>query len=173
MSIYRNEQHATACAVGIDRLTTCGHSAWQDQHSSGFVEQLTSRPEAVDRLSLIERLTQDAMTRSMIKRKISHQSFLVLVAKYGADERERAKAINELADTLDSPAPAKFRRICVWAWSCVAFRRGIRSKLMESGDKHRATLYRWRKSIGKQLDELEEAANRIVGPELQERGLVG
>lgn len=173
MSIYRNEQQAIACAVGIDRLTTCTHSAWQDQYRSGFVEQLTSKPEPVDQLTKVERLAQDAMTRALIKRKTDHRAFLALVAKYGADEAERAAAINELADSLDSPAPAKFRRICVWAWACVSFRRGIKTKLMEGGEKHRATLYRWRNGISKQLDELEEAAARIVGPELQERGLVG
>lgn len=168
---YRNEQHAIACAVGIDRLTTCSHSSWQDQHRSGFVEELTRRPEETDRMTRIERLAQDAMTRSLIKRKTDRMTFLALVAKYGADDRERASAINELADMLDSPAPSKFRRVCVWAWACVAFRRGIKTKLMESGEKHRATLYRWRKGIAAQLDDLEQRAESILSPELLERGL--
>ena len=98
-------------------------------------------------------------------------TFLALVAKYGADEKERAAAINELADMLDSPAPSKFRRVCVWAWACVAFRRGIKTKLMESGEKHRSTLYRWRKGISAQLDDLEQRAESILSPELLERGL--
>ena len=72
---------------------------------------------------------------------------------------------------LDSPAPTKFRRVCVWAWACVAFRRGIKTMLMDTGEKHRATLYRWRKGIAAQLDDLEQRAEAVLSPELLERGL--
>lgn len=170
-AIYRNEHQAVALAMSVDRISTCRPASWQSDYRSGFTEELTAKPEPLERLTTIERLAQDAMTRSLIKRKTDRMTFLALVAKYGADEKERAAAINELADMLDSPAPSKFRRVCVWAWACVAFRRGIKTKLMESGEKHRSTLYRWRKGISAQLDDLEQRAESILSPELLERGL--
>ena len=170
-AIYRDEHHAISCATGIDRLAEYSRSSWQDQYRSGYVDELTSKPKETERMTLVERLLQYSATRSLIINKTDRMTFLALVAKYGADDRERAAAINELADMLDSPAPSKFRRVCVWAWACVAFRRGIKTKLMESGDKHRATLYRWRKGISAQLDDLEQRAESVLSPELLERGL--
>lgn len=170
-AIYRDEHQAIAHAMSVDRISTCKPAAWQTARRSGFVEELTSKPEPLEPLTTIERLAQDAMTRALVKRKTDRMTFLALVAKYGADDRERAAAINELADMLDSPAPTKFRRVCVWAWACVAFRRGIKTKLMEGGERHRSTLYRWRKGIAAQLDNLERAAEAIMSPELLERGL--
>ena len=76
--------------------------------------------------------------------------------------------------TQHSPAFAlHFRksRVCVWMWACVAFRRGFKTRLMDTGEKHRATLYRWRKGIAAQLDYLEERAESVLSPELLERGL--
>ena len=170
-AIYRNEHQAVAMAMSVDRISTCRPASWQADYRSGFTEELTSKPDPLERLTTIERLAQDAMTRSLIKRRTDRMTFLALVAKYGADDRERAAAINELADMLDSPAPSKFRRVCVWAWACVAFRRGIKTRLMESGEKHRSTMYRWRKGIVAQLDDLEQLAESILSPELLERGL--
>ena len=42
---YRNEQHAAIRAVSVDAISTCKPSGWQQQHSSGFVEELTKRKE--------------------------------------------------------------------------------------------------------------------------------
>ena len=170
-AIYRDEHHAISCATGIDRLAKYSHSSWQDQYRSGYVDELTSRPKETERMTLMERLLQDSATRSIVITGTDHMMFLALVAKYELDDRERAAAINELADMLDSPAPSKFRRVCVWMWACVEFRRGIKTRLMESGEKHRATLYRWRKGIAAQLDDLEQRAESVLSPELLERGL--
>ena len=168
---YRNEHQAVALAMSVDRISTCRPASWQTDYRSGFTEELTSKPEPLEPLTTIERLAQDAMTRSLIKRHVDRMTFLALVAKYGADNDERAAAINKLADMLESPAPAKFRRVCVWMWACVAFRRGFKTRLMDTGEKHRATLYRWRKGIAAQLDYLEERAESVLSPELLERGL--
>lgn len=174
MSAYRDERHAIACAVGIDRLAKCSHASWQDQYRSGFAEELTSKPEETDQMTLIERLGQDAMTRTAIKRKVDHLAYLALVAKYGADETDRARAINELAETIESNAPAKLRRIFIWLWASQAFRRGLRSGIMEDAahGKHRSTLYRWRKEITGKLNNLEKRAEGFAGDEVRERGLI-
>lgn len=102
-AIYRNEHQAVALAMSVDRISTCRPASWQTDYRSGFAEELTSKPEPLEPLTTIERLAQDAMTRSLIKRHVDRMTFLALVAKYGTDDRERAAAINELADMLDSP----------------------------------------------------------------------
>lgn len=95
-AIYRDEQHAAIRAVSVDAVSTAKPAGWQQQHRSGFVEELTKRKEEAERLDAFDRLTQDRMTRALIHRTVSRGSFYALVAKYGADERERAKAVNAL-----------------------------------------------------------------------------
>lgn len=168
---YRDEHQAIANAISVDRISTCKPAAWQTARRSGFVEELTTRPEPLEPLTTIERLAQDAMTRALVKRKTDRMTFLALVAKYAADDRERAQAVNMLCEMLDSPAPAKIRRILVWMWACEAFRRGMRERLMETDGHARSTVYRWRKAIHARLDDLERAAEAMLSPELLERGL--
>ncbi len=170
-AIYRDEHQAVALAMSVDRISTCRPASWQTDYRSGFTEELTSKPEPLERLTTIERLAQDAMTRSLIKRKTERMTFLALVAKYGADDRERAQAVNRLCEMLETPAPMKMRRILVWMWACEAFRRGMRERLMMHDGNARSTVYRWRKAIHARLDDLEKAAEAIMSPELLERGL--
>lgn len=170
-AIYRDEHQAIAHAISVDRISTCKPAAWQSAHRSGFIDELTSKPEPLEQLTTIERLAQDAMTRALVKRKTDRMTFLALVAKYAADDKDRAAAVNQLAELVDSPAPAKLRRILIWSWACEAFRRGLRERLMESDGHARSTVYRWRKALHVQLDNLERAAEAMLSPELTERGL--
>lgn len=170
-AIYRDEHQAIAHAMSVDRISTCKPAAWQSARRSGFVEELTSKPEPLEQLTTIERLAQDAMTRALVKRRTDRMTFLALVAKYAVEDKDRAAAVNHLADLVDSPAPAKMRRILVWMWACEAFRRGVRERLMESGGHARSTVYRWRMAIHARLDDLERAAEAMLSPELLERGL--
>ena len=170
-AIYRNEHQAIARAISVDRVTTMKPSSWQAEYRSGFVDELTSNPEPLEHLTTIEKIGQYSSTRSLVKRKTDHMIFLALVAKYATEEKDRATAVNELAGMMDSPAPEKMRRILVWMWACEAFRRGVRERLMETDGHARSTVYRWRKALHTQLDNLERAAEAIMSPELLERGL--
>ena len=38
---YRNEQHAAIRAVSVDAISTYKPSGWQQQHRSGYVEELS------------------------------------------------------------------------------------------------------------------------------------
>ena len=113
-AIYRNEQHAAIRAVSVDAISTAKPAGWQQQYRSGFVEELTKRKEEVEHLDAFDRLTQDCMTRALIHRTVTRGSFYALVAKYGADEQERAHAVNELVKLVSVQAGDNFKRMMNW-----------------------------------------------------------
>lgn len=158
LAIYRDEQHAVIRAMTIDAITSCKPAQWQQQYSSGYVEDLTHKHSDLERLTMTERLTQDSMTRAKIHRAVSKGSFLAIVAKYSADESERAKAINELADLLESKATEKVRRLIIWMWACVAIRRGVREQIATTQEQSKVTFHRRRREIFKQLNDWEKQA---------------
>lgn len=158
LAIYRDEQHAVIRAMTIDAITSCKPAQWQQQYSSGYVEDLTAKHSDLERLTMTERLTQDAMTRAKIHRAVSKGSFLAIVAKYSADENERAVAINELAAMLESKATAKVRAIIIWMWACIAIRKGVTEQIANTGEQSRITFYRRRREIFEQLNNWERQA---------------
>lgn len=168
---YRNEQHAAIRAVSVDAISTCKPSGWQQQHSSGFVEELTKRKEEVEHLTPFDRLTQDCMTRALVHRTVTRGSFYALVAKYGADEQERAHAVNELVKLVSVDATDDFKRMMIWTWASVAVKRGVVGRIIDMGEQARATLFRKRRAILDQLQALEDAALRDIAVVLGERGL--
>ena len=168
---YRNEQHAAIRAVSVDAISTCKPSGWQQQHSSGFVEDLTKRKEEVEHLTPFDRLTQDCMTRALIHRTVTRGSFYALVAKYGADERERAQAVNALVALIDVDATDDFKRMMIWTWASVAVKRGLVERIIEMGEQARRTLFRKRRAILDQLQGFEDDALRDLAVVLGERGL--
>ena len=169
---YRDEQHAAIRAVSVDAISTCKPSGWQQQHSSGFVEELTRRKDGdVERLTPFDRLTQDCMTRALIHRTVTRGSFYALVAKYGADEAERASAVNHLVRLVDVQASDDFKRIMIWTWASVAVKRGVVGKIIDMGEQARRTLFRKRRAILDQLQGFEDAALSDLAVVLCERGL--
>ena len=42
LAIYRDEQHAIVRAMSLDAITTCKPAQWQQQYSSGYVEDVKS-----------------------------------------------------------------------------------------------------------------------------------
>lgn len=158
LAIYRDEQHAVIRAMTIDAITSCKPAQWQQQYSSGYVEDLTHKHSDLERLTITERLTQDSMTRAKIHRAVSKGSFLAIVAKYSADDNERVKAINELANLLDTKATEKVRRLIIWMWACVAIRRGMKTQIAETQEQSRITFYNRRREIFKQLNDWEKQA---------------
>lgn len=168
---YRNEQHAAIRAVSVDSISTCKPSGWQQQHSSGYIEELTKRKEEVEHLAPFDRLTQDCMTRALVHRTVTRGSFYALVAKYGADEQERADAVNELVKLVSVQAGDDFKRMMIWTWASVAVKRGVVGKIIDRGEQARATLFRKRRVILDQLQGFEDAALRDLAVVLGERGL--
>ena len=101
MAIYRNEVSAVVCAVNAGLTPILAIQSWQGQYKSGFVEDLTKRHSDTEKLNAIDKLAQDSITRARIKRNAKRECFYALVAKYGADDADRANAVNELVKLCD------------------------------------------------------------------------
>ena len=156
-AVYRNEQHAIIRAMAVDSISTCKPSQWQSQYSSGYVEDLTKKHIETESLSANDRLTQDSMTRARIHRNTSQSAFYAVVAKYGADEQERANAINELVRVVVCDGVSDdFKRLIIWTWASVSVKRGFIERIVDVCEQSRATIFRKKKAIVEQLDELEK-----------------
>lgn len=170
-AIYRDEQHAIIRAMAVDSISTCKPAEWQQQHSSGYVEELTKKHDSLQPLTTMERLTQDCMTRARIHRTVSRGVFYAVVAKYGADENERADAVNSLVKIVDCEAPDDLKRLIIWSWCCIKIKRGLREQVALLADVSRTTFYRKRRAIVEQLQALEDSA--IADSAVVLSGLVG
>ena len=160
--IYRSEQHAVIRAITSGQQGNIKAQAWQQLAESGWPEEETKMPERCERLSAAERLVQDAMTYAKARRELlaRHRlEWLVLVAKYSTDERERDDAIAELAARLESPAKkyvakAELIRCCV----SEAHKRAVDARTDADYGAARSTWRRWLGKMREQLRELEYAA---------------
>ena len=157
LAVYRNEQHAIIRAMAVDSISTCKPSQWQSQYSSGYVEDLTKKHSETESLSVNDRLTQDSMTRARIHRNTSRSAFYAVVAKYGADEQERANAVNELVKAVVCDGVSDdFKRLIIWTWASVSVKRGFVERIVDVCEQSRATIFRKKKAIVEQLNELEK-----------------
>ena len=157
LAVYRNEQHAIIRAMAVDSISTCKPAQWQTQYSSGYVEDLTKKHSEIESLSANDRLTQDSMTRARIHRNTSQSAFYAVVAKYGADEQERANAINELVKAIVCEGVSDdFKRLIIWTWASVSVKRGFVERIVNMCEQSRATIFRKKRAITDQLNELEE-----------------
>ena len=157
LAVYRNEQHAIIRAMAVDSISTCKPAQWQAQYSSGYVEDLTKKHSETESLSANDRLTQDSMTRARIHRNTSQSAFYAVVAKYGADEQERANAINELVRVVVCDGVSDdFKRLIIWTWASISIKRGFIERIVDMCDLSRRTIFYKKKLITQQLDELEK-----------------
>lgn len=157
LAVYRNEQHAIIRAMAVDSISTCKPAQWQTQYSSGYVEALTKKHIETESLSANDRLTQDSMTRARIHRNTSRSAFYAVVAKYGADEQERANAVNELVKAVVCDGVSDdFKRLIIWTWASISIKRGFIERIVDVCEQSRATIFRKKKAIVEQLDELEK-----------------
>ena len=157
LAIYRNEQHAIIRAMSVDSISACKPAQWQQQYRSGYVEDLTKRHNDLEQLTATERLTQDCMTRARIHRVTSKGGFYAMVAKYGADEQERAMAVNELVALIDCDASSDLKRLIIWTWASVKVKRGFVERVVDMCEQSRATIFRKKKIIIEQLNDFEKA----------------
>lgn len=158
LAIYRNEQHAIIRAMAVDAISTCKPAKWQQQYRSGYVEDLTKKHSDLERLTLTERLTQDCITRSMLHRAATMGGFCAMVAKYGADEKERAMAVNELVALIDCDGVSNdFKKLIIWTWASVKIKRGFMERIVDMCEQSRRTVFRKKREILKQLDDFEKS----------------
>ena len=174
LAIYRNEQHAIIRAMAVDSISTCKPSQWQSQYSSGYVEDLTKKHSETESLSANDRLTQDSMTRARIHRNTSLSAFYAVVAKYGADEQERANAVNELVRVVVCDGVSDdFKRLIIWTWASISIKRGFIERIVDMCDLSRRTIFYKKKLITQQLDELEKTVSTDLSVILKDVCLSG
>ena len=174
LAIYRDEQHAIVRAMSLDAITTCKPAQWQQQYSSGYVEELTKKHSEIESLSANDRLTQDSMTRARIHRNTSQSAFYAVVAKYGADEQERANAINELVRVVVCDGVSDdFKRLIIWTWASISIKRGFIERIVDMCDLSRRTIFYKKKLITQQLDELEKTVSTDLSVILKDVCLSG
>ena len=157
MAIYRNEICAVVCGVNAGTMGMYAMQVWQGQYKSGFVEDLTKRHSDTEKLNAIDKLAQDSITRARIKRNVKRDGYFALVAKYGADEQERANAVNELVKLCDIDCTDEGKRLLIWLWAVEGKqRRGIIEQVMDFFNQvSRSTFFRRKKEIFIWLDDLE------------------
>ena len=174
LAVYRNEQHAIIRAMAVDSIPSCKPAQWQTQYSSGYVEDLTKKHSETESLSANDRLTQDSMTRARIHRNTSQSAFYAVVAKYGADEQERANAVNELVKAVVCDGVSDdFKRLIIWTWASISVKRGFIERIVNMCDQSRATIFRKKKAIVEQLDELEKTVKSDLSAVLKDVCMLG
>ena len=157
MAIYRSELSAIVCGVNAGMTPIVAIQSWQGQYKSGFVEDLTKRHSDTEKLNAIDKLAQDSITRARIKRNAKRGGYFALVAKYGADEQERANAVNELVKLCDIDCTEEGKRLLIWLWAVEGKqRRGIIEQVMDFFNQvSRSTFFRRKKEVFIWLDDLE------------------
>ena len=174
LAVYRNEQHAIIRAMALDSIPSCKPAQWQTQYSSGYVEDLTKKHSEIESLSANDRLTQDSMTRARIHRNTSQSAFYAVVAKYGADEQERANAINELVRVVVCDGVSDdFKRLIIWTWASISIKRGFIERIVDMCDMSRRTIFYKKKLITQQLDDLEKTVSTDLSVILKDVCLSG
>lgn len=160
MAIYRSELSAIVCAVNAGMTPIVALQSWQGQYKSGFVEDLTKKRGDTEKLNAIDKLAQDSITRARIKLNTKRGGYFALVAKYGADEAERANAVNELVKLCDIDCTVEGKKFLIWLWAVNGQqRKWLISQALDlfSGVSER-TFFRRKKEMFDWLNELEGLA---------------
>ena len=157
MAIYRSELSAIVCGVNAGVTPIVAVQSWQGQYKSGFVEDLTKKHSDTEKLNAIDKLAQDSITRARIKRNVKRGGYFALVAKYGADEQERANAVNELVKLCEISTTDEGKRLLIWLWAVEGKqRRGIIEQVMDFFNQvSRSTFFRRKKEVFNWLNDLE------------------
>ena len=80
-----------------------------------------------------------------------------MLTKYGADEQERANAVNELVKAVVCDGVSDdFKRLIIWTWASVSVKRGFIERIVDMCEQSRATIFRKKRAITDQLNELEK-----------------
>ena len=159
MAIYRSELSAIVCGVNAGLTPILAIQSWQGQYKSGFVEDLT-RHSDTEKLNAMDKLAQDSITRAHIKRNVKRGGYFALVAKYGADEQERANAVNELVKLCDIDCTEEGKKFLIWLWAVEGKqRRGLIGQALDlfNGISQRNFFYK-KKQVFDWLNHVEGLA---------------
>lgn len=175
MTVYKDAGHCIGRVMSIEMHDGTTKAPWQRKYTAGFEGVIAD--SLGDGLSPEERTSQDAMTRSMLKRKLPEVQWLALVAKFSINDNEVRDAAAYLTRSAVTPAHHLFRTKCVMAW-CVPERRNrlpvafYQIHRWDADGIPDRTLRRWRQVTNRWLDDQVNAAHVAVEALLEEHGLL-
>lgn len=171
MTVYRDAGHCIARVMSIETNDGTAKAGWQMKYRApGWPE--VALPGSG--LSPEERLTQDAMTRGMLRRELADLQWHALVAKYSINDREVADSVRWLIPRVTSPAHHLFVTKAVTAWA-VPRRLPEGFYVLHSWDADgtpESTLRRWRGGVYKWLNARVDDAHKRVEGLLKDQGLL-
>lgn len=170
MSVYKDAGHCIARVMSIETNTCTAQSAWQKLYDAGLPKVLG----ASSGLSAEERLTQDAMTRALLRRDLPKVQWHALVAKYSINNHEVADSVRWLIREVATPAHHLFKMKAVTAWA-IPRRLPDAFYTLHSWDNDGTpdyTLRRWRRNLFKWLDDQVNRAHITVDTILEEHKLM-
>lgn len=170
MAVYRDAAHCIARIMSIETNTCTAQSSWQRLYDSGLQEA----PPPACGLTAEERLTQDAMTRAKVRRKLNDAQWHALVAKYSINEYEVSESIRWLICRVETPAHHLFKMKSVMAWAVprrlpAAF---YNLSTWDEDGKPESTLRRWRIGVNGWLNRHIDDAHKSIETLLEDEGLL-
>ncbi|TRO38571.1 hypothetical protein EQ832_12000 [Pseudomonas sp. ALS1131] len=175
MTVYKDAGHCIGRVMSIEMHDGTAKAPWQRKYQAGF-EGIVAE-SVTDGLSPEERTTQDAMTRSMLKRSLPPAQWHALVAKFSINENEVRDSASYLTANVVTPAHHLFRTKCVMAWVVPERRNRLPAAFYQihtwdaDGTPDR-TLRRWRSITKRWLDDQVNAAHATVETLLDQNGLL-
>ena len=178
MSVYRSAEHAIMRAMNVDSISLHKGAGWQSKYKpSGWKADIADNPCPMDRF---DQLTQDSMTRSVLRRVLKPQHWQVLVAHFmvdldGSTQQQRVQAIAHLARSAPGKSHHLFRMKCVTAWATPRLPEAF--MVLHTWDNEdtptpEKTLYRWRSDMRKWLESERDAAIASAWVVLNEARLI-
>lgn len=178
MTVYRSAEHGVMRAMNVDSISLHKGAGWQNKYQpEGWEAQRADNPCPMDRF---DQLTQDSMTRSLLRRVLTPHHWQVLVAHFmvdldGSTQQQRIAAISHLARSAPGKSHHLFRTKCVTAWATPRLPESF--MVLHSWDNAdtptpEKTLYRWRSDMRKWLDAERDAAIACACVILDEAGLI-
>ena len=83
MTVYRSAEHAVMRAMNVDSISLHKGAGWQNKYKpEAWEPERADNPCPMDRF---DQLTQDSMTRSVLRRVLTPQHWQVLVAHFMVD----------------------------------------------------------------------------------------
>ena len=89
-------------------------------------------------------------------------------------EGDLANAVNELVKAIVCDGVSDdFKRLIIWTWASVSVKRGFIERIMDMCDQSRATIFRKKRVITDQLNELEKTVSTDLSVILKDVCLSG
>lgn len=176
MSLYADEYHAFAQSFSGGEGSP-KPAGWQSACQSRYRDSKSRRTERLETMTTNDRAFMGACAQKLEREALAGRTFLILYAKHSRHDTAKLAAIKDsiirkIADTLKTPAPSEFRRMCIWAWVSEKYSRDNAAAIIAGAKASKSSAYRWRKEIERSLDEVVSQAATELRPVMQERGWI-